>query len=62
MTLQDKLGIIYAFAHCGDRSCNNCTAREYCDAAATRDSLWEEVLNEVAALTKEIDQAKEEAK
>ena len=62
MTLQDKLGIIYAFAHCGDRLCNNCMAREYCDEAAKRDSLWEEVIDEIAALTKEIDKAKEEVK
>ena len=62
MTLQDKLGILYAFAHCAGRQCNNCMAQEYCDEAAKRDSLWEEVIDEIAALTKETDKAKEETK
>ena len=59
MTLQDKLGIIYAFSNCGGRLCNNCIAREYCDAAAKREALWEEILNEIAALTKETDKAED---
>lgn len=42
--------------------CSNCMARRYCCDVATRDALWVEVIDEVAALTKEIDKAKEETK
>ena len=62
MTLQEKLGVLYGICHCAGRLCSNCTARRYCCDEATRDALWEEVLDEVAALTKEIDKAKEETK
>ena len=59
MTLQEKLGVLYGFCHCANRRCANCTAREYCGAAAKRDALWEEVLDEIAALTKETDKAED---
>ena len=62
MTLQEKLGVLYGIFHCGDRSCSNCTARRYCCDVETRDALWEEVLDGIAALTKEVDKAKEEVK
>lgn len=62
MTLQEKLGVLYGMCHCTNRKCANCAARKYCGEVATRDSLWEEVIDEVAALTKEIDKAKEETK
>ena len=59
MTLQEKLGVLYGICHCMNRSCSNCTARRYCAEMETRDALWEEVLNEAAALTKETDKAKD---
>ena len=59
MTLQEKLGVLYGICHCGDRSCSNCTARRYCGDTTTRDALWEEVLDGIAALTKEIDKAED---
>lgn len=62
MTLQEKLGTLYGIHHCVTRSCSNCMARRYCGDVATRDALWEEVIDEVAALTKEIDKAKGEIK
>ena len=62
MTLQEKLGVLYAFAHCARRKCANCTAQEYCGEAAKRDSLWEEAIDEIIAFTKETDKAKEETK
>lgn len=62
MTLQEKLGVLYGICHCATRSCSNCMAQRYCCDVATRDALWEEVIDEVAALTKEIDKAKGEIK
>lgn len=62
MTLQEKLGVLYGIHHCAFRSCSNCTARRYCCDSAMRDALWEEVLDGIAALTKETDKAKEETK
>ena len=62
MTRQEKLGVLYGICHCASRSCSNCTARRYCCDVATRNALWNEVLDEVADLTKEIDKAKEETK
>ena len=62
MTLQEKLGVLYGICHCAVRACSNCTARKYCCNVAARDALWEEVLDGIAALTKEIDKAKEEVK
>lgn len=62
MTLQEKLGTLYGIHHCATRSCSNCMARRYCCDVATRDALWEEVLDGIAALTKEIDKAKEKTK
>ena len=62
MTLQEKLGVLYGLCHCVSRLCSNCTAQAYCSEAAKRDSLWEEVIDEIAALTKETDKAKEETK
>lgn len=62
MTLQEKLGILYGICHCAGRSCSNCTALNYCCNVAKCDALWDEVLDGIAALTKEIDKAKEEVK
>ena len=62
MTLQEKLGVLYGICHCASRSCSNCTAQMYCCDVATRNALWNEVLDEVADLTKEIDKAKEKTK
>ena len=59
MTLQEKLGVLYGICHCAGRLCSNCTARRYCCDVETRDALWEEVLDGIAALTKEIDKAED---
>lgn len=55
MTIQDKLGILYAIFDCSGRSCDNCAAvKTY--RSGKRD-LVIDLLNEVKALIKERDEA-----
>lgn len=54
MTIQDKLGILYAIFDCSGRSCNNCAAVKTC-RGVQRDLLID-LLNEVKALIKERDE------
>ena len=58
MTLQEKLGIIYARIDCGIRSCENCAAKPICSDTNLTD-LIHEVQTEVKALIKERDELKE---
>jgi hypothetical protein len=55
MTIQDKLGILYAIFDCSGRSCNNCAAVKTC-RGGQRDLLIG-LINEVKALIKERDEA-----
>lgn len=55
MTIQDKLGILYAIFDCSGRPCNNCAAVKTC-RGGQRDLLID-LLNEVKALIKERDEA-----
>lgn len=55
MTIQDKLGILYAIFDCSGRSCNNCAAVKTC-RGGQRDLLID-LINEVKALIKERDEA-----
>lgn len=55
MTIQDKLGILYAISDCSSRVCNNCAAEKTC-RGGKRDLIID-LLNEVKALIKERDEA-----
>lgn len=55
MTIQDKLGIIYAIFDCSGRSCDNCAAVKTC--RDERKPFAIDLLNEVKALIKERDEA-----
>lgn len=55
MTIQDKLGIIYAIFDCSDRSCDNCTATNVCRDG--KKAFVIDLINEVKALIKERDEA-----
>ena len=59
MTIQEKLGIIYARIDCGRRSCDNCAAKPICSDTNLID-LIQEVQTEVRTLIKERDELKEE--
>ena len=59
MTVQEKLGIIYARIDCGRRSCDNCAAKPICSDTNLID-LIQEVQTEVKTLIKERDELKEE--
>ena len=58
MTIQEKLGIIYARIDCGIRSCDNCAAKPICSDTNLID-LIKEVQTEVKTLIKERDEIKE---
>ena len=58
MTLQEKLGIIYARIDCGGRNCENCAAKPIC-SATNLTNLIHEIQTEVKALIKERDELKE---
>lgn len=58
MTLQEKLGIIYARIDCGCRSCENCAAKPICSDTNLTD-LIHEIQTEVRTLIKERDKLKE---
>ena len=55
MTIQDKLGIIYAISDCSGRPCDNCVAKKTC-RGGTR-AFVIDLINEVKALIKERDEA-----
>jgi hypothetical protein len=55
MTIQDKLGIIYAISDCSGRSCNNCVAGKTCRGG--QKTFVIDLVNEVKALIKERDEA-----
>ena len=63
MTIQEKLGIIYARIDCGRRSCDNCAAQPTCNNTNVI-SLIHEIQTELKSLIKERDELlkKEEAK
>lgn len=55
MTIQDKLGILYAICDCSNRSCNNCAAVKTC--CGEKRTFVIDLINEVKALIKERDEA-----
>lgn len=55
MTIQDKLGIIYAIFNCSGRSCDNCAATNVCRGG--KRAFVIDLINEVKALIKERDEA-----
>lgn len=55
MTIQDKLGIIYAISDCSGRSCDNCAATNVCRGG--KRAFIIDLINEVKALIKERDEA-----
>ena len=55
MTIQDKLGIIYAISDCSGRPCNNCAATNVCRGG--KRAFVIDLINEVKALIKERDEA-----
>ena len=55
MTIQDKIGILYAICDCSNRPCDNCAAVKTC-RDGRRDFVID-LLNEVKALIKERDEA-----
>ena len=63
MTLQEKLGVLYARFDCSHRNCNNCAAQPTCNNTNVV-SLIHEIQTEVKVLIKERDELlkKEEAK
>ena len=63
MTLQEKLGVLYARIDCSCRRCDNCAAQPTCNNTNVI-SLIHEIQTEVKALIKERDELlkKEEAK
>ena len=63
MTLQEKLGVLYARIDCSRRNCDNCAAQPTCNNTNTV-SLIHEIQTEVKALIKEQDELlkKEEVK
>ena len=63
MTLQEKLGVLYARIDCSNRNCDNCAALQTCNKTNVI-SLIPEIQTEVKALIKERDELlkKEEAK
>ena len=63
MTLQEKLGVLYARLDCSRRNCYNCAAQPTCNNTNVV-SLIHEIQTEVKVLIKEQDELlkKEEAK
>ena len=63
MTLQEKLGVLYARFDCSHRNCDNCAARPTCNNTNVI-RLIREIQTEVKALIKEREELlkKEEAK
>ena len=57
MTIQEKLGIIYAKHDCDGRICDNCTAQDFC--GGNKELL--ELIREVELEIRELYKAKEEA-
>lgn len=55
MTIQDKLGILYAICDCSNRPCDNCAAVKTC--RDERKPFVIDLINEVKALIKERDEA-----
>lgn len=63
MTLQEKLGVLYARFDCSRRNCDNCAAQPTCNNTNVV-SLIHEIQTELKSLIKERDKLlkKEEAK
>ena len=63
MTLQEKLGVLYARFDCSHRNCDNCAAQPPCNNTNVI-SLIREIQTELKSLIKERDELlkKEEAK
>lgn len=55
MTIQDKLGILYAICDCSNRQCDNCAAVKTC--CGEKRTFVIDLINEVKALIKERDEA-----
>lgn len=61
MTLQEKLGALYARCDCGSRSCGNCAIENICRSDISNIKLIQEIQTEVKALIKERDELLKEA-
>lgn len=57
MNIKEKLGIIYAIAHCGNRNCNNCAANGICNREELRVELYKSLRDDINNLIKERDEA-----
>lgn len=57
MNIKEKLGIIYAIAHCINRGCNNCAAQGICDCENRREELYKSLRDDINNLIKERDEA-----
>lgn len=61
MTIQEKLGLIYAKIDCGGRHCENCINEKFCFCHSDKD-LRDVVLEVQAEIRTVINEQKEEAK
>lgn len=61
MTLQEKLGALYARCDCGSRNCGNCAIENICRSNINNIKLIQEIQMEVKALIKERDELLKEA-
>lgn len=59
MTLQEKLGALYARCDCSHRNCGNCAIENMCRSGINNMKLIQEIQTEVKALIKERDELKE---
>lgn len=57
MNIKEKLGIIYAIAHCSGRSCDNCAATGICSCKDHRVELYKSLRDDINNLIKERDEA-----
>ena len=59
MNVLEKLGILYSFHDCGNRSCGNCVSRDFCRGFGERErsNLINEISTEVRTIIKERDEA-----
>ena len=57
MNIKEKLGIVYAIAHCAGRSCSNCAAIGTCGSKIDKNELFASLIDDVDNLIKERDEA-----
>lgn len=57
MNIKEKLCILYAINHCGNRNCNNCVANGICSYEDHRVELYKSLRDDINNLIKERDEA-----